>query len=61
MVVQSKLILKKTGDITYVIPAGEMIIWQGKNVHKKYGEIQKRNKDKELAVSWKIDREYVSV
>jgi len=61
MVRQSKLILKKQADIEYIIKADEKVIWQGKNVHRKYGAIRKRNKNKELAVSWKSGQEPVSV
>jgi len=58
-----KLILKNknNGSIIYTVKAGDDVIWEGKDLHKKFKDLKDSNKGKQLTVGWKRMREYLSV
>ena len=58
-----KLVLgsKKKGQIIYVVKAGNEIIWEGENIHKRFRELKAIHKGQELTVGWKPAKEYISV
>ena len=60
MVAKKKLTLRKRDSVVYTIKAGEDIIWEGKDIHKKYPVLKAANRDKNLRVSWKTVKEFSS-
>ena len=60
---KKKLILKseKMGPIIYTVKAEDDIIWQGRDIHKRFNVLKAAHKGKNLSVSWRYSKEYLSV
>lgn len=63
MASKKKLIIKNKNKqtIIYSVKAGNKTIWEGQEIHKKFKELKKAHNDKELTISWKTLKEYLSV
>ena len=60
---KTKLVLKKAKKepIVYAIKADNEILWEGKDLHKRFKDIKATNKDRQLTVCWRSSKENISV
>ncbi len=60
---KTKLVLKRTKkeSIVYAIKADNEILWEGKDLHKRFKDIKAANKDRQLTVCWRSLKENISV
>jgi len=59
MILKRKLILKDGKSPVYTVKAGPKIIWAGKNIHHHFPPLKAANKNKELTISWKADKDSI--
>ena len=60
---KTKLVLRraKKEPIVYAIKTDNKILWEGKDLHKRFKDIKAANKDKQLTVCWRSLKENIGV
>ena len=56
-----KLILKTGKTPVYIVKADSKVIWEGKDIHRRFTTLKAANKNKELTISWKTEQESIDV